>query len=232
MHPVSSTLALDARACADVADGVLQLADHWIQRSPVDFYTLGAASYLDGPWDQACYQRRRQTCNPVLAQSFAPLYQSLLAIVAEVLGEARFHPDLALPGFHVFAAKPGCDLLPGSAAFAAGGGSIHQDLQYTFHQTFWRQFGRVEWDVPLSFTLPVALPAAGGGLNLWPGLDASQGRPAVPPERLAYQLGTLYWFCQPLLHQIAPLQQATAGDRRITLQGHGLRCDGVWILYF
>jgi hypothetical protein len=33
-------------------------------------------------------------------------------------------------------------------------------------------------------------------------------------------------------HQIAPAFNCEPRDRRITLQGHGVRCDGVWRLYF
>ena len=223
---------LGASECGDVAERMMQLSESWIQRAPVDFYTLGAASYLDGAWDQGCYQERRKHGNQLLAQSFPRLYETLLSVLTGLIGQAQFHPDLALPGFHVFAAKPDQDILPGTSAFAAAGGSIHQDLQYTLHTSLWRTYGKVDWGSPLSFTLPIELPEAGGGLNVWPGVQLTDRRSDELPERIAYRPGSLYWFFKPLLHQIAPLQGVTMNDRRITLQGHGLRCDGVWILYF
>ena len=35
-----------------------------------------------------------------------------------------------------------------------------------------------------------------------------------------------------LVHQIGPIPETVAGDARITLQGHALRCGGVWRLYW
>jgi len=54
------------------------------------------------------------------------------------------------------------------------------------------------------------------------------GEPTVVP----YEAGKMFWFIGKLVHQIAPAYNADFNDRRLSLQGHGVKCDGVWQLYF
>jgi len=42
----------------------------------------------------------------------------------------------------------------------------------------------------------------------------------------------MFYFIGSLVHQIAPAYNADFNDRRLSLQGHGVKCDGVWQLYF
>lgn len=217
---------------AAVVDTVLDCARFWQQRSEGDFYTFGAASYLDGSWDAKPYRDLSRRCNPVLAERFESLYQSLTATLTGLIGPVAFEPDLALPGFHVFCPKPGLGLHHASKVMAAAGGSIHLDLQHLCHATFWSRYDTVDWQRPLSFTLALELPAAGGGLRFWPGCANQAAAHASSAQMINYQVGEMVLFIVPLLHQIAPVPSLIASDRRITLQGHGLRCDGVWRLYF
>lgn len=224
---------LTEQECLPIVQSVMALSGNWLQRGPVDFYTLGAATYLDGAWDREPYQSHRSEANPILSNCFSGLYSLLLNSLSGVLGSnVSFLPELALPGFHVFAAKPGKSLLPGTKAFAASGGAIHLDLQYEYHATLWERYEEVDIQQPLSFTLPLQLPKAGGGLNIWPRHEQRDDPSYRQPNHITYQCGELVWFTGPLLHQISPLRQVSAQDRRITLQGHGLRCDGRWLLYF
>lgn len=224
---------LSAQECLPIVERVMALSGHWLQRGPVDFYTLGAASYLDGAWDNDPYRSRRMATNPILQSAFAGLYALVVNRLSAALAcDVAFHPELALPGFHVFAAKPGEPMLPSTPAMAAAGGSIHRDLQYQSHRTLWQRYNYVDWQHPLSFTLPLELPAAGGGLNIWPAHGPLDDLKHCTPERIPYRSGELVWFCTPLAHQIAPVQPVSENDRRLTLQGHGLRCGGCWLLYF
>ena len=226
-------LMLSPQDCLAIVEQVMALSDHWLQRAPVDFYTLGAASYLDGSWELEPYRAHRIALNPVLLQDFPGMYSALKTTLSSALqAEGEFAPELALPWFHVFAVRPGQAMLPATSAFAAAGGSIHLDLQYNAHATFWKRFEQVDWEHPLSFTLPLQLPIGGGGLNIWPASLSALDCAEAEPIRVDYRSGEMVWFCAPLWHQIAPLQGATRQDRRITLQGHGLRCDGRWLLYF
>ena len=47
-----------------------------------------------------------------------------------------------------------------------------------------------------------------------------------------YTVGKLFYHTGHVLHQIIPGYKLQEGDRRITLQGHGIKCDGKWIIYF
>jgi hypothetical protein len=217
---------------AQIVQKILGLSAHWLQRGPMDFYTLGAASYLDGAWDAEPYRSRSLQTNPILKQAFQPLYARLQHCLEQLLGPVRFHPGLALPGFHIFASRPRQAMLQGTAAWARSGGSVHLDLQYRMHDSFWQQFACVDWHQPLSFTLALELPAEGSGLRIWPDCRIPGEAAAEAAEFVPYRIGEMVLFVQPLVHQIAPVQTLTSRDRRITLQGHGLRCDGSWILYF
>ena len=223
---------LSTPECAQIVQTILGLSAHWLQRGQIDFYTLGAASYLAGAWDAESYRSRSQHANPILKQAFQPLYTRLQNCLEQLLGPVRFHPGLALPGFHIFASRPRQAMLQGTAAWARSGGSIHLDLQYRMHDSFWQQFASVDWHQPLSFTLALELPAEGSGLRIWPDCRIPGEAAADAAVFVPYRVGEMVLFVQPLVHQIAPVQTLATQDRRITLQGHGLRCDGSWILYF
>ena len=47
-----------------------------------------------------------------------------------------------------------------------------------------------------------------------------------------YRIGGLVLHSGHKVHQIAPANDGQRGDERITLQGHGIRCGGVWNLYW
>lgn len=230
--PLLAVPLLSPEHSSAVVERVVDLADLWQQRSGADFYTLGAASYLDGAWDGQPYRALAMRCNPILADRLADLYRLLASKLDDLIGPVAFEPELALPGFHVFAPRPGLPMHAASSAMASAGGSVHFDLQHHCHATFWSRYDAVDWQHPLSFTLALELPAAGGGLRIWPGCkDAATATPSSA-QSVSYRVGEMVLFMLPLLHQIAPVQSLTPNDRRVTLQGHGLRCDGVWRLYF
>lgn len=236
-HPVHRLPVLSEEDCRQWTGTILALERHWRQRAPgVDFYTLGAASYLDGPWDGKTYSTARDRTNQLMASSFRELYRQTCKALSTVLGAVDFHPRLAMPGFHLFAAKPGQQLLAATAEFAQRGGSVHFDLQHKLHTSLWQEFQHVDWANPLSFTLSLALPASGGGLRIWPTQTTTTTTttltPSDPGVGINYRIGELIYFTEPLLHQIAPAVALQPGDQRMTLQGHGLHCDGTWILYF
>jgi hypothetical protein len=47
-----------------------------------------------------------------------------------------------------------------------------------------------------------------------------------------YTPGVLMLHSGHTLHQIAAVDQVYPDDERITLQGHGLYCDGAWTIYW
>ena len=221
--------AVEAEA---IREGVHALRDHWIQRRPdCPFFTLGTASYLDGDDGFATYRERAAATNPLLERHFGELLETVRATLEEELGEAcRYTPELARPGFHVYQSSP----------LFQTAGKVHYDLQ----------FEKIEWEDPsvdlenqLSFTLPVALPRAGGGLLVW-NVDYREVRRMFQevrrrvlaenrePELHPYRVGELVSHPGYLLHQIAPMPDMEPEDERITLQGHAVRGEDGWILYW
>jgi len=52
------------------------------------------------------------------------------------------------------------------------------------------------------------------------------------PKIVEYFKGSLFYVIGDPWHQIAPPVNAKTDERRITLQAHALRCDGIWRLHF
>ena len=224
---------LTLQECSQVADAVESLRTHWVHRSTdLPFYTLGAASYLDGA-TSACYRARATACNTVLWSSLEWLYRRVIDALEGVLeAPVAYAEDLGLPGFHVFLAHP---------LFCLPIATVHCDLQYELHEWAYPPT-EVDLSNPLSFTLPLELPASGSGLNTWPldraeignldavEVDARLGRSTC--QYHPYRLGHMLMHSGHTVHQMAPTENMEPPDRRITLQGHGLRCAGTWRLYW
>lgn len=224
----------DDSECAAIGERVLALEPRWTRRNQwVPFYTLGGASYLDArsAAGRAAYLARAADDNALLRETFGWAYERLAATLAASLGEpVAYHPAFALPGFHVF--------LP-CAVFESPFASVHRDLQYRLLD--WTGTG-ADFTNPLSVTVAVALPAAGGGLQMWnlhhdeiaDGTEQEVQRFAarVPPAFHPYRVGWLNRHSGHLVHRIAPMTFDGSGSPRITLQGHGVRCDGIWQLYW
>lgn len=229
---------LDAGECGRAADLIYALRPHWEPRlADAPFFTLGAASYMDAipAARQAEYYEKAARLNPVLEENFGWLYAKLTRALEQHLGAAcAFEPRAARPGFHIFLPVP---------VFQQSLASIHVDLQYELLD--WRGHPRPDFGNPVSFTLSVVLPRGGGGLHTWDvPYEAVRGlsRPEIartvastPPELRRYAPGSIVLHSGHTLHQIAPLPAIEPGDprdARITLQGHAMRSEGTWWLYW
>ncbi len=226
--------------CAEVGSTVHLLKSYWSQvNPPSDFYTLGVASYIEfcKPEDARIeYYGKAQRYNPVLKEYFSGLLENVRGTLERQLGEpVKYMEDFAIPGFHIWLTEA----IPTHQT-----ASVHFDLQY--QRLNWPSSGEVEYDKPISFTLPIKLPTEGGGMNVW---DLSyreitnlveQGIPVDMEEmqvgrtqfQYEYSLGKLVMHSGHFLHQIAPVPGVQPGDERITLQGHALRCGGHWQVYW
>lgn len=222
---------------AKLINKINDLSAHWsewdakFEGESMNFYTLGAASYLEG-YDQAKYIEHANEINPVLNREFGWLYERLITSLEKSLGgSCRFKKDAGLPGFHIF----NCHKLL-NAPLA----SVHFDLQHEL-QT-WPEGESVDLSTTLSFTLSLSLPKVGAGLNIWPivqkdypGLDLSEPREiakTVEKKYVPYKEGYMVLHTGHLLHQIAPSSGAIGGDNRITLQGHGIKVGDTYQLYW
>ena len=222
------------------------------QENPVDFYTLGAATYIDGITSIEEYYRYTKEQNPVFAQYFGGLYRELMVAFDKVIGKCALWDYLAYPGFHVFSAKPNEPPKMATKMYMEQpSATIHLDLQHEKHEfLFDNSFKEIDYENVLSFTLPLVVPKNGGGLNTWEEesmkqyeidneytkhmkeLDYSQWGDYGEPTVVPYTAGKMFWFTGKLVHQIAPGFNLDFNDKRISLQGHGVKCDGNWILYF
>lgn len=193
---------------------VLSYDRMWTCRSitGLPFYTLGAASYLDARWGEAAYITKAQEQNITLVTRLRHFYQLLLSQLGIILQEPCFYDDdaKALPGFHIFKSHP--DFTKDDVA------SIHSDKQYQLLK--WT--GLIE--DTFSFTLPIELPASGGGLNYWSNKEG--------PFFWPYKVGTLVYFFGDMVHQIAPFKEFEQDQWRITMQGHGVRINKRWHIYW
>lgn len=227
-HPL-----LEDRDCIELRSRIWSLRDHWIargQHEPRDFFTLGVAAYLDvldSSDAEESYYARLHSSNRLLVAHFADLLERVRRFFTAFFAtEVALADELAIPGFHIFL---------GQAIQRASTAPAHFDMQYEA-----LRFGRpMDDELPFSFTLPIALPPAGGGLTTWPVFDEEWRRAgsAVVDARdgsltYAYSPGTLLLQYGHVLHRIAPSGALSLDDERITLQGHGIRSGGRWQLYW
>lgn len=219
--------------CSKTKEIVHFLKKNWTNRAGgfLPFYTLGAASYLDIQKDDQYYLQKAQEYNPLLKSHFPLMYERLLEVISNEIGKpVQFDEKLGMPGFHIFLANK---------AFEKPLASTHFDLQ--FEKIKW-DYDEVDFDHPISFTAAISLPQVGGGMFYWDiyynevkGLSHSalEDLKAKKEKRyLPYQIGKLVFHDGLILHQIAPVEKVDPSDERISLQGHGIVCDGVMHLYW
>lgn len=227
---------LSQSECESLVSTVHDLRERWILRGvdPCRFFTLGAASYID---DSAQLRRFAAVYNPLLLERFGTLLGLVRSVLArQLLSPARFDDNFAVPGFHIWQVP---------SIFTTPVASTHFDIQY--QHLPWPPGCTPDFDRPISFTLPLRLPRRGGGLNWWNitykqysaiceradrWLDVRDVAASEATLYQPYTPGVLVLHSGHLLHQIAPVAQVNPDDERITLQGHGVNCNGEWVLYW
>jgi hypothetical protein len=224
--------------CQRIRATLFELKQYWQARTPiVPFYTLGAASYLDADptrmegRNEGYYVSRAAHFNPILREHFGWLYDRLTVFLASRLGApVTFRQNGGLPGFNLMFAH---------RAFQKITASIHCDWQYRNLDWSWAS---IRDPRAISFTLGISLPQEGSGINIW---DLSEERifsfsddemseylKSNPPLLFYYAVGYLALHFGHVLHQVPAPQNVQKGDERITMQGHGLLCDGIWYIYW
>lgn len=250
---VTDLAILTAQECAQVRASVEALQDHWIQRHPVlPFYTLGASNYFDLAYlAEPPYAEIASTANPALRRELGWLYERLADVLSRQLqAPVVYAQALALPGFHIFLTHKAFEH-PRALTYQAWmqhrhdpetlSNPIHCDTPHVLFDWGLRR-DQIDFDNPISITLAIALPSSGAGMVVWDlhrndTLKLSQDQLLHQLETGARQLHTYrVGHCAVHsgfhYHQIAPFWNVQPGDVRITLQGHGLRCQGQWRLYW
>ena len=226
--PLSQHELIAETECAEIAARVVDLRPHWTRRSERSFYSLGAASYLDFSGPAQNYFRAARHTNDVLRREFGHLYRSISAFFEALLDDhVGLDADRAAPGFHIFeydGAERGRDD-PAPRA--------HFDLQWQHAYP-----GRTARGT-LSFTLLIEAPSGGASMAVWnlrygDALAENSREQATrqKPQCVSYAPGWMVIHDGLILHAIGAASPGRMTGRRITLQGHGIRFDHGWLLYW
>ena len=235
---VNSLAILSPQACKQATDTILSLDQHWICPNSDFFYTVGAFS-----------AREFFDKDGLVSPDRHDMYESVRTGLESALGAKALYPSehMGLPGFQILGPSPKQKLLPQDVAEQLekleGWSAFHIDAPYMPHTSFWQRFQHADFNNALTFTLSLQLPHSGSGLDVWknPGdTDAGKKFNAMPAsehaelitdyEFVPYQTGSLTYFTGHVVHRVAGRHRLRIDDRRITLQGHGVKCDGTWYL--
>lgn len=229
---IQTTSIFSEKECEEVRNTIYELQEYWMQRHAIaPFFTLGTASYLDAKKDKKNYYSQAQHFNLILQKELSWFYEKLVTILGKLLNDSACYLDKAgLPGFHIYKSHKFFEL-PVT--------SVHCDLQY---QNLDWKIEETDFTQPISYTMAIALPHSGGGLNTWD-IDYEEIRGKAPEylkqllqirekTYLAYEIGKLVLHSGHKVHQAAPGKDLQDGDDRITLQGHALFSRGSWQLYW
>lgn len=186
----------------EAAEQVLRLESHFDDRK--HFHTLGGAVYLDKGYPDEYYGRAKEV-NPFLMHNFKSIYVKILEKLEDEIGVPMcWHPIASVPGFHIFRESKAVP-------------SFHVDTPHK--EVMWPE----QIHSMFSFTVPLALPEEGGGLEVGFSL-----------EYIPYVLGHVYLHdgCTP--HRISPKYRSSEEHPRITVQGHGaiIKDTNVALVYF
>lgn len=234
---------LDVAACEALVEVLNRNSHLAVDRGPVSpgrFVTYGRAAYLDvcltGADPERNYYRIVSSSNLILRSILGTVLDDLRTAIGDVVGGPTVYlqDQLALPGIHIFRSH---------GIRSAGEAGAHFDVQYqklALPQP-------PDRDVhPISFTVLLRAPACGTGLQVhnvsYEDYERAylMGRIVSLEQLIArrtsayypYTVGTLVVHHGLLVHCIATPGPVALTDERITLQGHGIRCGGAWILYW
>jgi hypothetical protein len=233
MEKINNLNVLSELECEKACSTVHSLKESWIHRHAfAPFYTLGSASYLDARVENHNYYSLAKVNNLILKKNLDWFYQKVIkALKLHLQAPINLTKTFALPGFHIYL---------GFKFFELPFSSIHCDLQQNLVD--WKKPEQTDFSNPISFTMPIALPEKGGGLNLWDitykdTLQADeQGLKELAKSKkkkfYPYQLGQMIVHSGLTVHQAAIGKDLRPGEDRITLQGHALFSQGRWQLYW
>jgi hypothetical protein len=246
---------INQQKAANYAADVLKLDRNWCSHDTY-FHTFGATTYLeafnaDGPLkpsELSGYHSHKRLMNPLLKKRFGRLYDEVATSLSIEIGPTKLIDELGHPGFHIFGPTPEKGTIDQDFIDNFTGdswGALHLDIQYLPHMPIFQMFDEVDIENPLSFTLALRLPKNGSGLRVWKNIEGREEtekfnyldideRKAIikGPYEVKYETGKITYFIGHPVHQVPMTSPLLSDDLRITLQGHGLRCDGYWRLYF
>lgn len=212
---------LSAAVCAELTARVLAAESEWTEDFGGDQFSLGRAWYTHFETGRSRhYFRDAAKANALVERILPGVQDGVRELVSALVGEpAEMRAGWCGPGVHLF--------LPGSPV-AAGGGSIHYDLEGLRSE-------QERQGPALSLVIMLQPAVEGGGLRLWPSRYQGALSPAEAEVRARYEthgygIGDAIVFESQRLHQIEPF----AGEHaRVSITAHALRpAAGPWQVWF
>jgi hypothetical protein len=168
------------------------------------------------------YVRCARNDNPALYRYFRPVYERVATFFERRYGEpVMFAEELAVPGFHVFEYV---------RAGSYDGGGWHFDCLYQRAPFLSDRIAEIRGLA--NFTLPLEVPSGGTGMDLCddePGAVRPGGGAAVT---VPYEPGVMVFTEREYWHRIGTSSCLRDGERRVTLQGHGVHLAEGWLLFW
>jgi hypothetical protein len=191
--------------------------------SPADggMSTIGEALYRNRD-RMDYYTRCARADNQRLYQHFRGLYERVgLFFEQRYSAPVVFADQLAVPGFHVFD-------YPQRGVYDGGG--WHFDSLYL--QVPFLAAHRAEITAIVNFTLPIEVPSGGTGMDLCDEGPGDDGQGRGTRVSTPYVPGVLVFNEREYWHRIGESRCLEDGERRITLQGHGVCFRSQWLLFW
>lgn len=200
---------------------IKQLKPLWISQSLGGvMYTLGKASYLNGKKSQDIYNYN----NLFLMNHFKFLYVDLLNFLKKYFKtpNVKYKTDAFLPGFHIFPSTPFIQY-PVT--------SFHVDRQY--NNTCWDNYTNCDFENTITFTIPIESPQSGGGIYFFEATKKDSFFKALISNKMKheYKIGEIVLHTGNNWHLITP-SKINKNEHRITLQGHAIKCNDTWYIYW
>ena len=168
------------------------------------------------------YTQRARADNRRLYRHFTELYERVAVFFEQrYSAPVVFAEELAIPGFHVFD-------YPRRGVHQGGG--WHFDRLY--RQAPFLAAQGAEITTIVNFTLPVQVPSGGTGMDLCDGGPGDDGQGLGERISTPYVPGVLVFSEHEYWHRIGNSSCLEDGERRITLQGHGVCFRGRWLLFW
>jgi hypothetical protein len=168
------------------------------------------------------YTRCARTENRPLYRHFRLAHERVAAFF-----EVRYNlpvvyaEELAVPGFHVFS-------FDGPGEYDGGG--WHVDGLHAQVPFFAAHRDEIEGVV--NFTVPFEVPDGGSGMDLEDDIPGSLRRGGGEAVAVPYLPGVMTFTESEYWHRIGASHCHEPAQRRVTLQGHGVRFRDRWVLYW
>jgi hypothetical protein len=187
-----------------------------------DLSTIGTPLYRSR--DRfASYTEQARATNGLMYETFRWLYDRVADFFEDRYGcPVDFVDGLAVPGFH---------LMSYDRAGRFEGGGWHYDQLAQQVPYFAERTAAIEGI--LNFTLPLAVPSGGTGMDILAEPDGpAEAGGRRPQVRVAYRPGVVLFNDCELMHRIGASVCRKVGETRLTMQGHGVRYRGRLLLFW